>query len=432
MKNKKIDNILHFTHIDSDALGCDVILKFLFQDDYIKSYYVNNKEVDNVVQATMTELLKEDEVVYDIIFITDIEPNGDSIKIILDYKEKTGCKVYGFDHHVSNDLYKDYPWFIVADTTKTLYERYADTFLDKATAFMEKYHKLSWEHDNILDEKYESIEDVDDNLAMKISATFVLYRFLTVPNNVIDFTVDVINGTYNLTLSMLVKDISCYDTWEWKNNPYIIPSKKEDRCQKLIKMIGISDAVEKVCETIKNKDIRYFPLDYIPVYEYQKYKGFEYVKRTANNVKVLNKKGIKLLSTILGINLDDVDKVFISISDNTEDINEQATFINNFLANDDTSFFMHVFIQSKTLSFRSNPNGYNVSAIAVKLGGGGHKAASGAVVESNTISDLAYLYHSKGSDMNTVYSNDTYEKALKEYMETLVKISYFKYELKKY
>jgi hypothetical protein len=68
MTHKKINNILHFTHIDSDALGCDVILKFLFPDDFIKSYYINNKEVDNVIEHTMTELLKNDEIVYDIIF----------------------------------------------------------------------------------------------------------------------------------------------------------------------------------------------------------------------------------------------------------------------------------------------------------------------------------------------------------------------------
>lgn len=448
-------HILHFTHIDSDALGCDVLLKIAYETILkgykITTYYISNHNVDIFIQDTMSMLTldidrsKSVNDIYDIIFITDIGPNKDSIEKIVAYKNKVEATfnktvtLYGFDHHVTNTLNNDYKWFIVADTLYTLYGYRDDILCDKDTSKF-SYYPFKWMHDNI-NMDYKSYDEAIKDKSLKISATMLVFIHII---SLLRSAPCIINSNTNLIIILLndfVKDISCYDTWEWKNNKYIEYTGMEDKASKLVDMVGIEKATSLILSTIIHTAgtgsifSTYFPDKYLPIYEFEKYKSFEYVKRSYNNVKLLTGSNIKGLFNILKISdlyNESIPKVYVAISDNTIDIGEQSTFITTNLCKEDC-IFLHIFTTSKTLSFRSRAgSNVDVSIIAKGLGGGGHKNASGARVTGDIIGKLIVMYHTNGEDLIDITDGNTitrYVECLSEYMETLPKISTFSYDI---
>jgi hypothetical protein len=465
--------VLHFTHIDSDALGCDVVIKYSTTKEVV-TYYMSNNDVDRVIIKVVNKLTGDllsrewfsadaDKVVYDDIFITDIGPSKDAVESIVKYKNTVksilniDCNLYGFDHHLTNTMDKSYDWFIVADNLKTFYKKYSHMFNYKHALennFKDMYHMFIWEHDNIKDERYKSIDDVDDNTSMKISATYLVGVFLIFDNDFIDdkWKGAVISNNHvnaNIAVMKLIEDISIYDTWEWKNNKYIKTSGHEDMCSVLIKMVGITRASSMIIDTIKTSisssiivssyyglnppqpTVNYFPKGFKVVYEYLKYKSFDYVKKSLINVKMLTDDSIYLLEDALGVSLHNLNRAYISVSDNTVDLNEQATFINNYLDNEfeGNSIFMHIFVTSSTLSIRSNGT-YDVASIAKALGGGGHKAAAGAKINSNMLVNIIKIYHDNAISIEEVIKKSTYVERLDEYSKSLAPIISFDYNLK--
>jgi oligoribonuclease NrnB/cAMP/cGMP phosphodiesterase (DHH superfamily) len=300
-----------------------------------------------------------------------------------------------------------------------------------------------WEHDRADETNYISIDDVDNDLSMKISATYLVGTFFTYNNNLVNYEWKSVTisdfGYRSIALFKLIEDISKYDTWEWKTNKFIRVTKHEDMPQVLIKIVGITKATALILDTIYHStnfkerySISYFPREYGMMYEYLKYKSFDYVKKSLMNVKLLDTQGIRELESIIGCDLSDLNRVFISLSDNTIDVNEQATFMTEFLDNEfgeGTSVFMHIFVSSSTLSMRTCRD-YDVSHIAKALGGGGHKGAAGARITTDTLLSLIRLYHESGIDLEIVIKKSIYTNYLSDYSKTLTPITTFDYSVK--
>lgn len=462
--------VLHFTHIDSDALGCDVLIKFLYSvildGDYdVETYYIANSNVDKFISDTMNKLMSAITLnsdllcVYDAIYVTDIGPSIDAMNSIMDYVallkkiKKIDCSVYGFDHHVTNMLGHYFDNFIVADNLYSLYindnKRKIEQFRSHA-GFPVSYYLLSWPHDNT-DIEFTSINDVDTSRSMKISATFLVYLYAlsTLWETISSHesrsnALEVWDERYikfkhmRQALDCMVKDISCYDTWEWKTNKYIDATGKEDRTSKLVDMLGIESATkvifDNVCKMYERDDIdssEYIPDQYTALYEYDKFKSFKYVAHSYNNVRKLEGMHIKgFFNTLCIPELydDELDAVFLSISDNTIDIGEQSTFITSYFANY-KCMFVHVFVSSRTVSFRSNlAYGVNVASIAKALGGGGHVTASGVKLNAEMISKLVIMYHINAVDLIDMDTESiSYKVRLTNYALNLPELSLFDY-----
>ena len=176
---------------------------------------------------------------------------------------------------------------------------------------------------------------------------------------------------------------------------------------------------------------RYIPDEYTALYEYDKFKSFKYVAHSYNNVRKLEGMHIKgFFNTLCIPDLydDELEAVFISISDNTIDIGEQSTFITSYFANY-KCMFVHVFVSSRTVSFRSNlAYGVNVASIAKALGGGGHVTASGVKLNAEMISKLVIMYHINAVDLIDMGTESiSYKVRLTNYVLSLPELSLFDY-----
>jgi oligoribonuclease NrnB/cAMP/cGMP phosphodiesterase (DHH superfamily) len=201
-------------------------------------------------------------------------------------------------------------------------------------------------------------------------------------------------------LCYVIERISAYDTWEWKNNPYkyVIPDIVKDRNLKieedfttvLIQMLGI----ESVYEIFKKRAYsapyhisiliepdKLYGDELTSLYFAKKRKDKEDVDMAIKNVRV-----IKNCSEFNNLNI----AIFIQDRGN-------PSIIGNKIVTDYpyVDLVVILFINSKTISLRSDESKIDCSVIAKERGGGGHPAASGfKAVDDTDILKYIDLYFS--------------------------------------
>lgn len=407
--------IMHFTHNDSDAVGCDVLIRLAYEtmkECEIETEFSTNTNIDDNINKYLDKGIDNNLIM---IYITDIAIKEETAERLEVLRSK-GVEIHLFDHHITNTLCHNYPWaevtsFIVTPITDyTCYKR-------------------------------------------KVSATFNLYNYM-IANDILDFT---------KVIDKFANDISDYDTWEWKNvtRPYLnYFTHNEDITQKLINILGIKNVSDIIFNRIRfiidngSTDLNYVDDKYNILYESSKVKILNSVKMLKRYVKVLEPNKWKfedlfdnfvsdeaLISN--GINIE-LPTVYINIHDSNDDVGEDATFITDFLHpfmsnySEYDSLYIHVYPRTMTVSFRScERSNIDVSKIAKVLGGGGHKAASGVKLPPEIILTLLDAYYFKAKSLDDPllnyyrerkYECDLFDKAVSAYMLTLPELDNFTYD----
>ena len=170
--------ILHLTHNDADAVGCDVLLKLIYHLSYpnrkdvdIVSLFCSNKNIDEVANFT----LDNSEEKFDLIYVTDNCVTSETAKRL----EESCNEIHLYDHHPTNKLNEEFDWAIV-----------------------------------------QARENPEDAESRMISAAEVLYNEINF-DGMYDFRNEDNIFPYHF-LHTFMMDVSRYDTWEWKrHNKYI-------------------------------------------------------------------------------------------------------------------------------------------------------------------------------------------------------------------
>ena len=169
--------ILHLTHNDADAVGCDVLLKLIYHLSYpnrkdidIISLFCSNKNIDEVANFTLDNSEK-----FDLIYVTDNCVTSETAKRL----EESCSEIHLYDHHPTNKLPEEFDWAIV-----------------------------------------QARENSEDPNSRMISAAEVLYNEIQF-DEIYNFRSEDCGTPYHF-LKTFMMDVSRYDTWEWKrHNKYL-------------------------------------------------------------------------------------------------------------------------------------------------------------------------------------------------------------------
>jgi len=348
--------ILHITHNDADALGCALVLDFFSKDEMSPSF--TNEEIKHyfcaIGKQDETLLNALDEYQNDIheIIISDISISKETVSKVMEFLENHHhVTLRNYDHHNTNPN-KDEEWCFVR-------------------------------------------EEVGGH---KISACKIMFNIFNMVYKV--SPIDMRRFESYVSLLYIVERISAYDTWEWKNNPYkyVVPDIndteikiEEDFTTVLIQMLGI----ESTYELFKNRAYTNIPyetkglMDPVELYGKEltslyfakKRKDKEDVDNALKNVRVIR-------------NCDEFNNLNIAIF--IQDRGNPSIIGNRIVTEyPDIDLVVILFINSKTISLRSDESKVDCSTIAKERGGGGHPAAAGFKATDDTeIAKYINLYFS--------------------------------------
>ena len=329
----------HITHNDGDAVGCALVAGLAYKDTNMVTKFCANNSVDKVIEEIINEI-KSNNTKCDRIIISDIYPTLDKALELANFAKENNIALYGYDHHKTNAC-KGLDWWIIQ-------EGYYDEYM------FEDYVLIS------------ATEIMYNDLQSKIHANF--------------------NRDLNMLkrLEYLVKCISRYDTWEWKNHPgdywaYDYRIQLDDKGDKDILMCVPENLIAEITKFLGPEDV------YQELYKY--YTGDNVTNRIIPDSFRSLFDGIeKCIEKEIGY-----AKKYVRITQNGE--YNIATYINNGLYSnmvadamlaeyEDIDIFEIIYPSSLTLGFRTKKDSIDVSRYAHRLfNGGGHKQASGAHVD---------------------------------------------------
>lgn len=121
MKNKQQIQVLHVTHNDMDAVGCDIMVRLYCQEklgivadsEKIKTCWCNAAEASDIVIKELEQLDKSTLYKLSSVFITDISITCECAKKLEQLSEVYGFTLRLFDHHQTNQLHKEFRWCTV-------------------------------------------------------------------------------------------------------------------------------------------------------------------------------------------------------------------------------------------------------------------------------------------------------------------------------
>ena len=192
--------IVHITHNDGDAVGCDLVLRnvYIHEDDNIQTYWCNPNTVDEIA-TNLIEKWESENLYPSVVIISDISVSLKTWNILVMLKEKYGFKLQLFDHHPTNPCKQ---------------------------------------------EKYAVVKSCTSD-GVPISAAKIMYQYY-IDDIIKHHSDDVKNALY-----ILVESISRYDTWEWRTNPsFSIPS--ESIISDICKFIGPDETVRLLIEHLSS------------------------------------------------------------------------------------------------------------------------------------------------------------------------------------
>lgn len=404
------NHIIHFTHNDSDAVGCNVLLKLIFKDE-LTTYYSSASNIDDTINKFI-EGLEDYNATISHVFITDINPTKETINALIKAVSNLNkssevflhidnpdtnvyCKFIGIDHHVTNNLNETFDWFHI-NASKVIHGT-NDT----------EYSRL-------------------------VSATYNLYWYLH--DHYYDSILD------KKSVKNMVSDISDYDTWEWKTDYKLFTDHREDAVQVLTRIYGAYETSNILYSSILNTDDYILP-EFNIVYETEIFKNYNSVKYSIDKTIIIDnltfsyavsaiKENEELRNIFMANDIQCNFNIALYVLDGSVNINEVATFMYDYLYKKELNngLVCIVYSQSRTLSFRSNGK-FDCSRLAKAFGGGGHKAAAGSRIKSDTMLDILKVYYENidYGYTKTIKDNITVINALNNYIKSMPAQNTFEY-----
>ena len=380
--------VLHFTHIDLDAIGCDMVVRTGLSDKYkVFTFFCGNSNVDSIITGTLTNVLEgkpvtasivndehdmicnaEEEVVsiYDLsyIIISDIGPSIDTINFIKKYFSHL-IGIHPYDNE--DELYQDkYDHVLLFDHHKTnpaigMNESWIRIVPDKIE--IPKYN--IW---FTIIQSYYNFEYNIDLGPMLVSATYLCMEYFSC----------VLKSEYmsDILLAHLVTCISLYDTWEWKKYEDYIDTYKITKLANVCSVIGANKLAKyfnilflaKLFNSNHVKERHEFLLNVAGLFEVTDAIFEKSLSKAPDTFRIHKESN----DDLVGIYIVHTD---INISTFGDELYKQYNCMSKL------KYVAYIFPASQTISFRSRGD-VDVSEIAKGLGGGGHKNAAGVRIDS--------------------------------------------------
>jgi len=329
-----------FTHSDCDGIGCEVVIKTLSRIDNL-GWDVDvtecepNSSADNFIDAEILKFFDSSNpdhttpfLVYDLIFITDLSPTSDEHVIsrliamnIIRIKEGLS-PICILDHHKTSPFYKDNP------------------------------------RNLMLESKCDGVVTVYNNINKPTCGTELMMDFLM---NSLDLSTQ--GASKYLSLRYFVELVRLHDTWEWKGIDLSTVDGQElsnDRSN-IATLAKSLQRIDFTLELVYRLSVSYIDRDI---------KGFITPPNRYLLIQYLNKESQAYIAEKLK-SIFIKDKVgFILAEKDVSEIGNSACMLH-------PEIDYCVILNGSTVSLRTVKDDVDVSAIAVKLGGGGHSKAAG-------------------------------------------------------
>ena len=327
-----------FTHNDLDGVSCALLGKIMSESlseifDEYEYHICNYNDIDEKIMAFFEDLDKDTKYR---IFITDISVNKETAKMIDDYRlerqgEDNWIYVHLYDHHeTSKWLTREYGW---ATVTTDLYGG-----IDTGFYPFPKRRLTSGTELFFLNEVLSRVDDLD------------------VKANLIDF----------------VELVRCWDCWDWKRENNL-------EAKRLNNFFSMFEDRNEFVNNYYNKTVldkenfKLFSDEETEMLDDKQRKIDKFIKDKEKELKVVNNLEYKY----------DVGLIEVDTYDN---VSELASYINDKYTFD---FVAIVIKDSNKVSLRaSDESEVDVSEIAARFGGGGHKKASGCNLTEEVIDFL--------------------------------------------
>lgn len=376
------DQIVHITHNDSDALGCalvvDMYRKYSLMHDAKKGYLpVHNftavtsaKETLEFLIDVLNSLYTSEETKfnftdsnierfermmsgvtydpYDVlaipgeIIISDLGLDSEIIDKLDDIAKKFGIELLYVDHHTSNlHNHQRYPWCFVTSTDEDGIPRSACKYLLDIFKNKDINPRNVLSHNHVFFEKY-------------------------------------------------INDISRYDTWMWKKSPKENPD--ENHTSIIIDSIG---GIQNAYDLIHNRIF----ITYSTAMRFNELPGFApiitaYEKKRKSYIESYMNKTVYSMGYNLDFNNPEYATLMFALVILPESYGNDI--MENIYLNSerDIDIVIGIYPNSRTLSFRKGPKSkVDLSLFAKKYGGGGHKDASGAKLDTETFLSILNKYY---------------------------------------
>ena len=364
--------VLHFTHTDLDALGCAAIVNTAFKysllgEYMVCTYYCNNSDVDIII-ARVVDKLKKSELIYDDIpieckditniFVTDIGIKEDTADLLENLVDTSICELVGIDHHISNKLVRD--WFYIIPDIVDINEAVIKSNSNGKYLSFNKWMTC-------------------DKYPMYVSATAILFSYM-IDNgyyNNIKNTIDGISH-YKFLLEICTR-ISLYDTWEWKKQQSFCDEYHITELASVVSQLGLKKS-EKILDVSNKAEYIDMISGYLEILNAQFNKALD---SAFKNYKIYNRVGIMFPDTNINISMlhDKIHEKY-NISDKVD-------------------YTVFVYVNTNTVSLRTIRDDIDLSKIAMKYGGGGHKKAAGFTAPNSLIMNYlsSFMLGSSMSDL---------------------------------
>lgn len=327
-----------FTHTDLDGVGCAVLAKIMHRNHgneeipyNIDIEYLNYNNCDEIVSNFFLNDIHNN---YDFIYITDLALKQTTLEII-----NSKCsydKVIVIDHHKTSTFYNNYPFaFMIGNI---------DGKAQCGTSLFYNYAK------NIIYNEYE--DDLNG----------IFYDGNIKPKYKIKEYIDLmLNGdVYSFDpIKYFVESVRLYDVWEWQSDK-----------------LHLSSEFNILFDLYNPKQLTDLFVNLLLTNPFEM--TYSYKTNNIINMLVLNKMDYidKAIKNSIITNIDG-HVVAVAFAEK-----HQSQIGNLLVSNNDVDYAMIINLANRSISFRSVGD-FDVSEIAKKYGGGGHKNASGATIDTD-------------------------------------------------
>lgn len=330
----KGERIIHFTHIDSDAVGCAVSLN-TFSDNIEETIYCETTKAQEQLDKFLSENSYPSEyyvAVFSDIGFTDIE----------EIKESVGFfkRVYFIDHHKTN---------------KMMDEEVRNSFPENCYFLMKT--------------------EINDKM---VSAAYLLGLL------VYNYNKDVDEKILTEWMDFLF-EISNYDTYNFKNRDDLPRSFNEDVTSNVISAKKWVEAGTELPDLLKEISDMFSRNIFSGTYRYTLPNLTQcfltsFLIHRVSSLKLFTKN-------IRTVEFDDSIPELSGFKTNIIAV-DKCEFSNSlfevmYKSGVNSNNALILFKENKVVSFRSAIGGMDVSRLAVNLGGGGHEHAAGAHLDNN-------------------------------------------------
>lgn len=229
--------ILFYTHNDLDGVGCGILAKLAYGDQAEVSY-LNNSEVDDVVEQIISQ---QDEITSDIkILFTDLSPSASALMRLNQYFPN---QIIVIDHHKSN--------------------LFASTILGE-----------------------NGIVEADKDAEGKLqSGTSLVYRYIVNENS---------SFRNNKLVEQFVEAVRSYDTYQWKETDDILPKQLQTLFSILENDIFEKKFLKRLSDSKSKKLIRDQEMEFVDSRINQEIESINKIIDNPKNFEEANVKGYKI------------------------------------------------------------------------------------------------------------------------------------------